>query len=395
MSLLPTEALSNLGNIVTGSTPRTSEERFFGGDIPFVTPADLDQSLPITETPRTLTEGALSEVKLLPAGAILVCCIGATIGKVGMAGRPLATNQQINSIVFDQKKVWPRFGFYACRRLKSTLKAMAPATTLPIVSKSKFEGLKIPVPLLDEQRRIAAILDAADALRAKRCAAIAKLETVGQSIFIEMFGELLAAKARIPLADLVDGFRYGTSNKSEEKGYPALRIPNVIDGGLDLSELKLVPVDDAELERLSLKAGDILFVRTNGNPDYVGRSAVFDPDHLAAAGHDPTNWIYASYLIRARPKHGKLHPIYLREFLSTPEGRKALRARSKTSAGQFNINTVGLGAIPIPLPTLDAQKEFAQKIAALALKNQSYQFSRVCLDRLFASLQHRAFHGEL
>jgi len=76
-----------------------------------------------------------------------------------MVGRSLATNQQINSIVFDEARVWPRYGFYACKLLKPKLEGMAPATTVAIVNKSKFEALEILVPPLNEQKRIAAILD--------------------------------------------------------------------------------------------------------------------------------------------------------------------------------------------------------------------------------------------
>ena len=94
---------------------------------------------------------------------------------------------------------------------------------------------------------------------AKRTAWFSEAQRGKAGRFIEMFGKLLVAQSRALLADLVDDFRYGTSNKSEESGYPALRIPNVIGGALDLSELKLAPVDDAELTRLRLRAGDVLF----------------------------------------------------------------------------------------------------------------------------------------
>lgn len=127
--------------------------------------------------------------------------------------------------------------------------------------------LSILLPPLPEQRRIAAILDQADALRAKRREALAQLDSLTQSIFIEMFGKSLLSLKRTPMGDLVEEFRYGTSEKSGESGFPALRIPNVANGHLNLSELKTVPVEAAEFRRLQLKSGDLLFVRTNGNPE--------------------------------------------------------------------------------------------------------------------------------
>jgi len=118
----------------------------------------------------------------------MVCCIG-SLGKIGIAGRSVATNQQINSVVFDREQVWPGYGFYACRLLKAKLDCMAPATTLPIVSKSKFAELTIPVPPLAEQRRIAEVLDRAEELRAKRRAVLAQLDSLTQSLFLDLFGD--------------------------------------------------------------------------------------------------------------------------------------------------------------------------------------------------------------
>ena len=153
--------LADLGVVSTGSTPRTAFPHFYGGDIPFVTPADLDSGEPIIFSPRSLTAEGAAEARMLPEGAVMVCCIG-TLGKIGIAGRSLATNQQINSVIFDQTLIFPKFGYYACRLLKPEMECMAPATTLPIISKSKFQELQIPLPPLAEQKRIARILDAAD-----------------------------------------------------------------------------------------------------------------------------------------------------------------------------------------------------------------------------------------
>ena len=161
----PLKPLLELGAIQTGSTPLTSDPNYWIGDVPFVTPSELDAASPVIQAPRTLSETGVLQSRLLNADAVMVCCIG-SLGKIGIAGRTVVTNQQINSIEFDSQKIWPKYGFYACQRLKPMLIAMAPATTIPIVSKSKFGQLQIPVPTLPEQRRIAAILDQADALRA-------------------------------------------------------------------------------------------------------------------------------------------------------------------------------------------------------------------------------------
>ena len=390
----PQQPLASLGTIQTGSTPLTAEQSYWGGNTPFVTPAELDQIEPVFRTPRTLSDHGVHQSRLLQQGAVMVCCIG-SLGKIGIAGRTVVTNQQINSIEFDQSKVFPKYGFYACRRLKSTLISMAPATTIPIVSKSKFAQLEIPLPPLPEQRRIAAILDQADALRAKRREALAQLDSLTQSIFIEMFGGSLASGKRTAMGELVEEFRYGTSEKSGSKGFPALRIPNVANGRLDVRELKTVSVEPAEFKRLQLKAGDLLFVRTNGNPENVGRCAVFEQSLVAGLGFDPAEFIYASYLIRARLKRESVSPVVLQQYLHVGEGRHALRAVCKTSAGQYNINTDGLGAIPIPCFPLALQQTFATRIQAVEALKAAHRAALAELDALFASLQHRAFAGQL
>src|SRR6185295_543198 len=108
--------------------------------------------------------------------------------------------------------------------------------------------LEIPLPPLAEQRRIAEVLDRAEALRAKRRAALAQLDSLTQSLFLDLFGDPATNRKGWPittLGDLVAEFRYGSSNKSANQGKPALRIPNVAGGTIDLTNLKLVPVDAA------------------------------------------------------------------------------------------------------------------------------------------------------
>jgi type I restriction enzyme S subunit len=270
--------------------------------------------------------------------------------------------------------------------------------TISNLSLTQVGSLQIPLPPLAEQRRIAEVLDRSEALRAKRRAALAQLDTLTQALFLDLFGDPATNpkgwKAK-PFRELVSEFRYGTSNKSQARGKPALRIPNVIGGIIDVSDLKLVPVDTPELERLRLIEGDVLFVRTNGNPDFVGRCAVFDLSVAARSGFPSDEFIFASYLIRARLEVDQTTPIFLREFMLGTEGRRELRSRSKTSAGQFNINTENLGSIAVPLPPLPLQYDFARRAAAVENLKTAHRASLAELDALFASLQHCAFRGEL
>jgi len=295
----------------------------------------------------------------------------------------------------------PRFiaAWFNTPEMKAELRVRAkPSINMSNISASELLKFHVPLPPLPEQRRIAEVLDRAEALRAKRRAALAKLDTLTQSIFLDMFGDPRTASRRWPrrqLRDVVAEFRYGTSNKSAADGMPTLRIPNVVNGSIDTTDLKLVPVNQTEFERLQLREGDLLFVRSNGNPDLVGRCAVVHTNALRRRGTEPDGFIFASYLIRARPRFDLVRSAYLRELLAGEEGRRQLRRRSKTSAGQYNLNTTGLGGIPILLPPLSLQAEFEGKITAVEALKSTQRASLAKLDALFASLQHRAFRGEL
>jgi type I restriction enzyme S subunit len=288
--------------------------------------------------------------------------------------------------------------FFRTREYRQRVSALAAGANINNLRNEHLDEFRIPLPPLPEQRRIAAILDKADALRTKRRAALAQLDTLTQSIFLDMFGDPATNPKGWPtqsLDDLGAEFRYGTSNKAASAGRPTLRIPNVVGGCIDASMLKCVPVTEDEFERLRLRDGDLLFVRTNGNPAFVGRCAVFEQRAVANSGFAADEFMFASYLIRARVPADRADAEFLREYLLGSEGRRQLRGRCKTSAGQYNINVESLGAIPVPLPPIRLQRVFAERLRAVAAMRQAHKHALAQLDDLFASLQHRAFRGEL
>jgi type I restriction enzyme, S subunit len=284
------------------------------------------------------------------------------------------------------------------RSIGKWLEHHAKGQTMLNLNTQIVRALPFLYPPVLQQRRIAEVLDQAEASRGNRRTTLAQLEILAQAIFSEMFGDPCTNPMNwevSSLGALVEELRYGTSNRSDFLGKPTLRIPNVLRGLIDTTELKLVPVVDEEFRRLRLRDGDLLFVRTNGNPDYVGRCAVFEQGAVRSTAYAPSEFIYASYLIRARLLPGKIIPVFLREYLSGNGGRRQLRSRSKTSAGQYNLNTRGLGDIRIPVPPIWLQQEFACRMAAVEQLKSAQRKSLDMLDELFASLQHRAFRGEL
>ena len=384
--------------IVSGATPKTSVDKYWDGDICWTTPKDLSnlETHYLEDTPRKITKLGLANcsASMLPSGSVLFSS-RAPIGHVAINAVPMATIQGFKSFIPKAGILDAKFLLHWLRKNRAYLESLGNGATFKEVSKATVARIEIALPSIADQRRIAAILDQADALRAKRREALAQLDSLTQSIFIDMFGEALGSNTRLALSHYIEEFRYGTSNKSGVDGYPALRIPNVTSGSLDLTELKTVEVDDAEFQRLKLRDGDLLFVRTNGNPDNVGRCAVFNPLKVSDSGFDSSEFIYASYLIRARMKKETVLPVVLQQYLSAGEGRQALRARSKTSAGQFNINTQGLGTLPIPSFPMAQQEAFIGRKQAIEQQQTVQRSSLTELERLFASLQHRAFQGEL
>jgi type I restriction enzyme S subunit len=247
--------------------------------------------------------------------------------------------------------------------------------------------IRVPLPLLDEQRRIAAILDKAEELRTKRRQALTGLDAFTQSIFHSMFGDPISNPMGWPMVrvgDALESAKYGSSEKAALVGTtPVLRMNNLTYGGqLDLSQMKYLSgdVDEKYLVRL----GDVLFNRTN-SAELVGKTAVYTgPEPMA----------YAGYLVRLRT-NASCRPHFLGTFMNLPSTKKTLRNMCKSIVGMANINAQEVQTIKMPLPHVEKQNDFEARLMAINhLKDHNHAQLRE-LDTLFASLQHRAFKGEL
>jgi type I restriction enzyme S subunit len=210
--------------------------------------------------------------------------------------------------------------------------------------------LLVPTPSPREQASIAGFLDAVDRAREQVQLAADRASELGRAVVADAFASLDADWRR--LGDLATETRYGTSQASNDRGFgdPVLRIPNVISDRLKLDDVAYTDLHPADIKRLALRDGDLLLVRTNGNPNYVGRSVVFRRP-------DRRTWVYASYLIRVRLVSG-LSPDYVNVFLGTARGRQELLRRVTTSAGNHNINanSIRLLTVPVPHSTNDQER---------------------------------------
>lgn len=171
----------------TGGTPSSAAPGMFGGEIPFVTPGDLESDQPVK---RTLTTAGAAQSGSVRAGATFVCCIGATIGKIGRAAVRSAFNQQINAVEWGPR-VNDAYGYAALRFLKTTIVARGTSTTLPILNKSTFERIEVPVPPIESQAEFARRATAVDRLKAAHRSSLAELDALFASLQHRAFrGEL-------------------------------------------------------------------------------------------------------------------------------------------------------------------------------------------------------------
>lgn len=256
-------------------------------------------------------------------------------------------------------------------------------TNYPAVSADSVAAFEFMLPPPREQHVIAQILSAIDDAIERSELVIERAQAAKQALAHELVTRGLpgrharfkqTAVGEIPedwriaeLRDLVEAISYGTSAKChlEAIGLPVLRIPNVGQGQIDVSDLKYAKLSAAEIDRLRLKHGDILVIRTNGNPQVCGRFAMFRD--LSGC------WLYASYLLRLRPSGARIVPEYLEAALSSRSGREQLRGSIRTSAGNYNLSAGGLAKLLLPLPTLDEQEKMVALWSAVDAKLQSEQ----------------------
>jgi type I restriction enzyme S subunit len=249
--------------------------------------------------------------------------------------------------------------------------------------------LALPLPSLAEQRRIAGTLDLVDALRAKRRFAFAQLDTLTQSIFFEMFGDPIRNPMRFPvraMSDLVDRERpitYGIlkPGPDQEEGVRYVRVVDMKDGGIDSSSVRMTSREiSASYARSLLREGDLL-MSIRG---HVGRAAI------VPASLDGANITQDTARLAIR----EVSPLFVRECLRTAALRHWMERHTKGVAVR-GINLGDVKKMPIIAPSAGDQRRFEQRVEAIERRAQANRVSLARFDALFASLQDRAFRGEL
>lgn len=252
--------------------------------------------------------------------------------------------------------------------------------------------IKIPLPPLAEQKWIADMLDKAEELRSKRRAALAQLDTLTQSIFLEMFGDPMANYKNWPVlavgkAGLVQlGRQRAPKYQTGKHTRKYVRVANIYENRIDLSDVLSMDFDSKDFELYCLKHGDIL-LNEGQSTELVGRVAMWR--------NEISDCCFQNTLVRFQPDRKTTTPEFaLAVFLHYYRSGEFAKISSKTS----NVAHLGAGrfaAMPFPLPPLRMQEEFASRFKSVEKLKANQHASLAELDTLFASLQQKAFSGDL
>jgi type I restriction enzyme S subunit len=388
--------------IGSGTTPPTGEARYYDGPVPWVNTSELRENV-IFSTEKTLTIEAIEEFTTLrtyPAGTVLFAMYGATIGRVAILGLSATVNQAVCALAEPNRFV-PRFAFYGLQASREFLAASSSGGGQPNLNAEKVREHKLACPDLKSQRTIADYLDQETArldalvaakervlglLAEKRRALITRAVTRGldpraplRDSGVPWIGEIPAhwVVTRLKFVaevrgGLTIGQRYGLAELVE---LPYLRVANVQDGRLDLSDISTVLVPPAEAASCMLVAGDVL-MNEGGDADKLGRGCVWHGEI------EPC--LHQNHVFAVRPR--KVLSDWLNRWTSTDVARAFFESRAKQSTNLASISATNINELPIPLPPPQEQRAIVDHVSGELAKLTDLYFAT---ERTIALLKER------
>lgn len=397
MNRWPTKSLGELlVALESGSRPKGGITEIPDG-IPSISGEHINRKGEIVwKNPKYITRAFYSGMRRgrIESGDILVVKDGATTGKTAVVRddfpfREATINEHVFLLRTDRNRALPEFvGYFLFSPLgQQQILSNFRGAAIGGIAQGFVRNVHIPLPPLVEQKRIVKRLDEADALMKLRTNTDHRTGEFIPALFHEMFNSTSVVKSLYELAVVISGVAKGRKFKGQKPiTVPYLRVANVQAGYLDLTELKIIEALPKEIEELSLKRGDVLLTE-GGDFDKLGRGAMLD--------QDLPNCIHQNHVFRVRCEPTQLLPEYFASFLLTQTARHYFQRCAKRTSNLASINMTQLRALPVPVPSLPLQKEFAQRVLAIRELKVKQAASRLRLEELFQSLLHGAFNRKL
>jgi type I restriction enzyme S subunit len=378
---------------VFGQSPPSASYNLEGKGLPFFQgKAEFGERYP------SVAKWCTEPTREAESGDILIS-VRAPVGPTNIAKERCAIGRGLAAI---KPSIERGYVEYWLKRSEQALAAQGTGTTFSAITKRVLNSHPIPVAPLSEQRRIVekietlfAELDKGEeALReVQKLLARYRQSVLKAAVTGELIGKGSADWTPVAMGDLLEDIRYGTAKKCwpDGEGSAVLRIPNVVGSEIDLTDLKFTSLTKKELEKLSLREGDILIVRSNGSANLVGRGAIVTSDAVGMA--------YAGYLIRLRLDRKRVSPAFLHIVLNSPAIRARIERQAKSTSGVHNLNSAETKAIAFDLPDLETQGAVVEAVQeALSRIAQGEAWCETELKRSAAlrqSILKNAFSGKL
>ena len=364
--------MSEVFDLQMGKTPDRKTPSYFGGNNVWVSIRDL-VGKEIGESNEHITDTAVTttNIRKVKKGTVIMS-FKLTVGKCAITTKDLYTNEAI--MAFNLKEgydIYPDYLYYYLSNYnwRGANKAVMGIT----LNKATISQQKVSYPPLSEQQSIVAELDKINELISLKKAQLSDLDALAQSIFYDMFGDPIenekgwGIKALGSIAD----FKNGLNFSKEESGncYKFLGVSDFQDNRIVCSDsLSIIHLNDSISEEYLLQTGDIVFVRSNGSKELVGRNILMQIT-------EPTT--FSGFCIRCRLSDNDFNSVYLSFLLKAPSMRPVI-TNSGRGCNISNLNQKILSALPIIYPPLPLQQEFAKRIELI--EKQKVQISSTIKD---------------
>jgi len=379
----PLVKISDFCKTGSGGTPSRKVKEYYEGNIPWVKSGDLKEKEVIKAT-EVISELAIkkSSAKMVPKGAVLLAMYGATVGRMAMLGFDATTNQAVCFIIPDPEKGWPKYVYYALLNKVPEFLRNAVGGAQPNINQAMIKDTQIPLPPLDEQKRIAAILDKADGIRRKRQQAIKLADDFLRSVFLDIFGDDLQRNTNVVSFGDISILDAKMVDPREEEYLDLLHIgPDRIEKNTG----KLLPALTAREERLISKK--FLF-----NDQYILYSKI--RPYLRKVAVPNFRAICSADMYPIKPVKGKvtreflwslLLSDYFDSYVSSLPARANIPKLNKTELAEFEF----------PLPDISQVEKFTLIIKKSFERSITIENSYKESEMLFNSLSQKAFAGKL